>query len=68
MTGESHPNFAFIVVDNVGCGDIGCYGGLAPTPRIDAPIAARLGAPQQSMSTDPNIKAVEDFTGYGSGS
>jgi arylsulfatase len=26
----------FIVGDNVGWGDIGCYGGSAPTPRIDA--------------------------------
>ena len=26
----------FILGDNVGWGDIGCYGGLAPTPRIDA--------------------------------
>ncbi len=25
----------FILGDNVGWGDIGCYGGLAPTPRID---------------------------------
>ena len=32
----SKPNVVFIVGDNVGWGDIGCYGGLAPTPRIDA--------------------------------
>jgi arylsulfatase A-like enzyme len=32
----SRPNVVFIVGDNVGWGDIGCYGGLAPTPRIDA--------------------------------
>jgi Sulfatase len=25
----------FIVGDNVGWGDLGCYGGLASTPRID---------------------------------
>ena len=30
------PNVVFIVGDNVGWGDIGCYGGSAPTPRIDA--------------------------------
>jgi len=30
------PNIVFILLDNVGWGDIGCYGGLAPTPRIDA--------------------------------
>jgi Sulfatase len=32
----SHPNVVFIVGDNVGWGDINCYGGTAPTPRIDA--------------------------------
>ena len=31
----SQPNVVFMVVDNVGC-DVGCYGGTAPTPRIDA--------------------------------
>ncbi len=30
------PNVVFILVDNVGWGDFGCYGGLAPTPRVDA--------------------------------
>ena len=30
------PNVVFMLADNVGWGDIGCYGGLAPTPRIDA--------------------------------
>jgi arylsulfatase A-like enzyme len=33
---SSLPNVVFIVGDNVGWGDLGCYGGLAPTPRIDA--------------------------------
>jgi arylsulfatase A-like enzyme len=33
---EMKPNIVFILLDNVGWGDIGCYGGLAPTPRIDA--------------------------------
>jgi arylsulfatase A-like enzyme len=32
---SGQPNVVFILVDNVGWGDIGCYGGLAPTPRID---------------------------------
>jgi arylsulfatase A-like enzyme len=30
------PNVVFMLADNVGWGDVGCYGGLAPTPRIDA--------------------------------
>lgn len=33
---QGRPNVVFMVGDNVGWGDIGCYGGLAPTPRIDA--------------------------------
>ena len=36
MANSTVPNVVFIVGDNVGWGDIGCYGGLAPTPRIDA--------------------------------
>ena len=36
MSDPSHPNVVFILVDNVGWGDFGCYGGLAPTPRVDA--------------------------------
>jgi hypothetical protein len=32
----SHPNVVFIVGDNVGWGDLGYFGGTAPTPRIDA--------------------------------
>ena len=29
------PNIIFILLDNVGWGDFGVYGGLTPTPRID---------------------------------
>ncbi|MGC9992352.1 MAG: arylsulfatase [Candidatus Cybelea sp.] len=29
------PNIVFILVDNVGWGDFGAYGGTTPTPRID---------------------------------
>ena len=36
MTDESHPNVVFMVGDNVGWGDVGYYGGLAATPRLDA--------------------------------
>ena len=36
MAPSNLPNVVFIVGDNVGCGDIGCYGGWAPTPRLDA--------------------------------
>ena len=36
QAGSNRPNVVFILVDNVGGGDIGCYGGVEPTPRIDA--------------------------------
>jgi arylsulfatase A-like enzyme len=29
------PNIVFILVDNVGWGNFGTYGGTIPTPRID---------------------------------
>src|SRR6516165_1965094 len=35
MASNQKPNIVFILVDNVGWGDFGCYGGMTPTPRID---------------------------------
>ena len=32
---QNGPNIVFILVDNVGWGDFGVYGGTIPTPRID---------------------------------
>ena len=32
---EQKPNIVFILVDNVGWGAFGVYGGTIPTPRID---------------------------------
>jgi arylsulfatase A-like enzyme len=29
------PNIVFMLGDNVGWGDLGCFGGLVPTPRLD---------------------------------
>jgi arylsulfatase len=36
MTQQTKPNVVFILVDNLGWGDLGCYGGTTPTARIDA--------------------------------
>jgi arylsulfatase A-like enzyme len=33
---DSKPNIVFILLDNVGWGNFGVYGGTTPTPRIDA--------------------------------
>lgn len=39
QTGKTKPNIVFILMDNLGYGEVGCYGGGvtrgAPTPRID---------------------------------
>ena len=32
---DKKPNIVFILVDNVGWGNFGVYGGATPTPRID---------------------------------
>src|SRR5262249_40303029 len=32
----ARPNVVFILVDNVGWGDLSCYGGTVATPRIDS--------------------------------
>ncbi len=29
------PNIVFVLCDNIGWGDLACYGGNTPTPRID---------------------------------
>jgi arylsulfatase len=49
------PNILFILVDNLGYGEIGCYGGGvtrgAPTPRIDS--LAKSGLRLLNMSSVP---------------
>ncbi|HMJ31356.1 MAG TPA: arylsulfatase [Xanthobacteraceae bacterium] len=35
MTSSKRPNVVFIVLDDVGFADLGCYGSEIPTPRID---------------------------------
>ena len=36
------PNVVFMLADNVGAGDLSCYGGQVPTPRLDALAAQGL--------------------------
>lgn len=46
QSGNSKPNVVFVLADNVGYGDLGCYGGGelrgAPTPRLDRLAAEGL--------------------------
>jgi arylsulfatase A-like enzyme len=41
----------FVLVDNVGWGDFGCYGGDIPTPRIDELAAGGI------RFTDYNVES-----------
>lgn len=41
-TAQQRPNLLLIVADDLGYGDLGCYGGEIPTPQIDS--LARDGA------------------------
>ena len=36
------PNVVFMLADNLGWGDLSCYGGRVPTPRIDSLAAEGL--------------------------
>jgi hypothetical protein len=41
VSAEQRPNVIFIVVDDLGYGELGCYGGKEiPTPQIDALAAS----------------------------
>ena len=36
------PNIVFMLGDNVGWGDLSCYGGLVPTPRLDELVETEI--------------------------
>ncbi|PZQ74183.1 MAG: arylsulfatase, partial [Variovorax paradoxus] len=54
MTAPAAPNIVLIVADNLGWGELGCYGGGAlrgaPTPRIDQ--LAREGLLLQNFNVE----------------
>ncbi|HEX4852012.1 MAG TPA: sulfatase-like hydrolase/transferase, partial [Puia sp.] len=55
LNAQQKPNILFILVDNLGYGELGCYGGGAtrgaPTPRIDQ--MAAQGIRFTNMNTEP---------------
>lgn len=56
MTAGSRPNVVLIMADNLGWGELGCYGGGdlrgAPTPRIDALAKAGLKLQNFNVESD----------------
>jgi arylsulfatase len=52
---QANPNILFIFMDNLGYGEVGCYGGGvlrgAPTPRIDT--LAREGTKLLNFNVEP---------------
>lgn len=52
---QGNPNIVFILIDNLGYGEVGCYGGGltrgAPTPRIDR--LAREGMKLLNFNVEP---------------
>ncbi len=62
------PNIVFILVDNVGWGTFGAYGGTIPTDLtqgwIFAPNFRIIAGYERSLKQYPNIKVKEDFQGY----
>lgn len=63
----SVPNVLFILSDNVGFGDPGCYGGgelrMAPTPRIDALAAEGLRLTNFSVEAECTPTRAAVLTG-----
>ena len=53
MAEQKKPNIVFMLVDNLGWGDLGCYGGSAPTPRLDACIIENAA---ESMSRHRDLQ------------
>ena len=60
----SGPNIVFVLLDNLGYGELGCYGGGvvrgAPTPRIDAFAAEGMRLTNMNMEAQctPSRSAI----------
>ena len=46
------PNIIFMLADNVGWGDLSCYGGLVPTPRLDQ---LSFNLPLSMLDSSPGV-------------
>ena len=62
------PNIVFILVDNVGWGAFGAYGGMIPTPRIDklASEGIRFNNYNVEAQCTPTRSAITDWALFGS--
>ena len=50
VAADKKPNIVFILLENIGWGDFGVYGGTTPTPRIDALAHSGIRFPCYSRS------------------
>ncbi len=68
MATDKKPNIVFLLVDNVGWGAFGVYGGMIPTPRIDklASEGIRFNNYNVEAQCTPTRSAIH--TGRSSGS
>ena len=53
------PNIVFMLADNVGWGDLSCFGGLVPTPRLDR-LASDPAATAEALLQEIASPALKD--------
>ena len=54
---EARPNLVFILADDSGLGEFGCYGGTAiPTPNIDGLAREHVSSPHYDAPELPGTK------------
>lgn len=60
---QDKPNIVFMVADNLGYGDLGCYGGSAATPNIDRLASEGIRLTQFLIEPDATASHAATMTG-----